>query len=96
MGPLLFLIYIYDLPYGICYTAKPVIYADNTSVLIVAKSINELQIAAKTTLDCMSKWFLVNGLTLNIDKTNTVDFSSKHYRDETFLINCQSNSVKIY
>jgi hypothetical protein len=45
-------------------------YADDTSVLITAKNINESQIKAETTLDYMSEWFLVNGLTLNIDKTN--------------------------
>jgi hypothetical protein len=31
---------------------------------------------AKTTLDYIRDWFLVNGLTLNIDKTNIVKFSS--------------------
>jgi len=34
-----------------------------------------------------------NGLTLSIDKTNTVKFNSKHYQDETFLINSQNNSI---
>jgi hypothetical protein len=62
--------------------AKPLIYADNTRVLITAKNINEVHIEAKITLDCMSKWFSVNALTLNIDKTNIVQFSSKHYKDE--------------
>jgi hypothetical protein len=45
------------------HTAKPVIDANDTSVLITARSINELQIKAKTTLDRMSEWFLVNRLT---------------------------------
>jgi len=53
----------------------------------------ELQVQAKTTLDYTSKWFLVNGLTLNIDKTNIIKFSSKHCQDETFLINYQNNSI---
>jgi hypothetical protein len=48
-----------------------VIYVDDTSVLNTAKSINELQIKAKTTLDYMIKCFLVNGLTLNVYKTNS-------------------------
>jgi len=48
LEPLLFLIHINDAPYGIRYTAKPVIYADNASVLITTKNINELQIEAKT------------------------------------------------
>jgi hypothetical protein len=29
-----------------------------------------------------SKWF-----NFNIDKTNIIKFNSKHYQDETFLIN---------
>jgi hypothetical protein len=66
LGSLLFLMYINDLPYGICHTNKSVIYADDTNVLITAKNI-ELQIQAKTTLAHISEWFLVSGLTLNID-----------------------------
>ena len=72
----LFSVYINDLPYGIYHTAKPVRYADDTRVLITVKNVNELQVKAKTTLDYMSKWFLVHGLTLNIDKTDLVKFSS--------------------
>lgn len=85
----MFLIHINDVLYGICYTAKPVICADNTSVLITARNINELQIEAKTYTRLHEKIVFVNGLTLNIDKTNIVQFSSKHYQDEKFLINYQ-------
>jgi mannose/fructose/N-acetylgalactosamine-specific phosphotransferase system component IID len=55
LGTLLFIIYINDLPCGIYYTAKPVIYADNTSVLITAKNVNALQIKAKTALEYTSR-----------------------------------------
>jgi hypothetical protein len=41
---MLFLIYINDLPYGIYHTAKLVIVANDTSVLITARNINELEI----------------------------------------------------
>jgi len=56
-------------------------------------NFKELQVQAKTTMDYMSKWFLVNNLTLNIDKTNIIKFSSKHYQVEIFLINYQNNSI---
>ena len=44
LGALLFVIYINDLPYGVYHTPKPIIYAEDTSVLITVKNINELQI----------------------------------------------------
>jgi hypothetical protein len=37
---------------------------------------------------------LVNGLTLKINKTNIIEFCSKHYQDKTSLINYQNNPIK--
>ena len=48
LGLLLFLTYINNLPCGIYHTAKWVIDANDTSVLITARNINELQIKGKT------------------------------------------------
>ena len=69
MGPLIFIIYIHDLPYGINPYAKPVIYADDMSVLISVNNFNNLQKKLNPTINYMSGWFLVNGLSLNIAKT---------------------------
>ena len=44
LGPLLFLIYLNDLPSGFPADVIPVIYADDTSVLLTADSENELLI----------------------------------------------------
>jgi hypothetical protein len=43
LGPLLFIIYLNDLPYGLHRTAKQVIYADDTTVLLTAKNGEELK-----------------------------------------------------
>ena len=42
LGPLLFIIYVNDLPSGINQFANPVIYADDTSVLVSAKNLEDL------------------------------------------------------
>jgi len=43
LGPLLFIIYLNDLPYGLHHGNKPVAHADDTSVLLTANSETELK-----------------------------------------------------
>jgi len=81
-GLLLFLIYINDLPHIIQQLAKPIIYADDTSILIQATNIMELQVKVSDTIHHIKEWSLVNGLTLNLNKTNIIKFSSKKRKEE--------------
>ena len=69
LGLLLFLIYINNLPYGIYHTAKPVTDANDTSVLITARNINELQIKGKTVFNILSHLFMRSGLYLCLCET---------------------------
>jgi hypothetical protein len=75
LGPLLFVVYINDLPYGMTSYAKPNIYVDDTSVLITANNLNDLQTRVNFTLNYMNEWFSVNGLSLNRNTTKIVKFS---------------------
>ena len=43
LGPLLFIIYVNDLPCGVNQFANPVMYADDTSVLVSAKNLEDLK-----------------------------------------------------
>jgi len=63
LGPLLFLIYINDFPYIIQQIAKPVIYADGTSILVHAANVMEVQVKIDDSIYKISEWFFVNGLT---------------------------------
>jgi hypothetical protein len=45
------------LPYGLPQGAKPVIYADDTSVLLAAKNDEELKNKINCMLDYMTGWF---------------------------------------
>jgi hypothetical protein len=86
---LLFIIYINDLPYGINADAKPVIYADDTMVLITANNLN-------SRLKYMSACFSFNGFSLNIAKTNILKFSSNHLQNDSFEITYQTNYYRGY
>jgi mannose/fructose/N-acetylgalactosamine-specific phosphotransferase system component IID len=93
LGPLLFIIYLNDLPYGLHQTTKPVIYADEKSVLFTAKNGEELKNKINCTLDYMTGWFSANGLVLNMEKTNIMKFTSSYHQDETFQIIYQKKII---
>jgi len=78
LGPLLFVIYVNDLPRSINKFASPVIYADDTSVLVSAKNLKDLQTKTDCTLHHISEWFLFSGLTLHMKKTNMIKFYTNH------------------
>ena len=76
MGPLLFLIYINDLP-NCLSKALPRMYADDTSISIAASSLPELESALNTELAYLHKWLNVNKLSLNIAKTELMLIGSR-------------------
>ena len=43
LGPLLFILYINDLPNAIMQNVTPLIFADDTSIVIARQDANELQ-----------------------------------------------------
>jgi hypothetical protein len=77
LGPLLFLLYINDLPYLINEISKPILNADDSSILCSNSDMVEHEKVLKTILNKINKWFMVNSLSLNFNKTNYMHFSSK-------------------
>ena len=76
IGPLLFLIYINDLP-NCLSKALPRMYADDTSISIAASSLPELESALNTELTYLHEWLNGNKLSLNIAKTELVLIGSR-------------------
>ena len=73
LGPLLFLIYINDLPY--CFQGtKFVLYADDTNILIVDKEEKMLQHKITSVMKHLEIWFSQNDLIVNTDKTCAMSF----------------------
>ena len=75
LGPLLFLIYINDLPSAV--NLKCVIFADDTNLLIQGPNLDALSAALNKELEGISDYFKANQLKLNPKKTKTVIFRRK-------------------
>jgi hypothetical protein len=77
----LFFTYINDLPPTLSTLLKPIIFTDDTSVLISSKKFDDFNTGSNIVFSQMSKWFSVNKL-LILDKTNIIKFimnnSSQH------------------
>jgi hypothetical protein len=84
LGPLLFITYINDLPLGINTYSKPILFAHDTSVLITANHLHDLQFKWAAILNCVSERFVLNGLSLNTDKTNVINFDLNNLKDDPF------------
>ena len=80
LGPLLFLIYINDLP-NIIPQLFSILFADDTSVFISGKNIQDLTIRLNSQLKELVKWLECNRLSLNVAKTNFMLFSRKTHTE---------------
>jgi hypothetical protein len=73
LGPLLFLLYINDLPNASEFLA--LLYADDTTFLTQSDNIDDLYKKANTCLKDAESWFLDNRMTLHPSKTRYMLFS---------------------
>jgi hypothetical protein len=73
----LFILYVNDLPNTIIPNATPILFADNTSILITGQTAHKFQDDLNSTLSQISEWFKQNSLSLNTSKIYFIQFSSK-------------------
>jgi hypothetical protein len=76
LGPLLFLIYINDLP-NCLSTASPRMFADDTNVSFASPTLSELENVLNRELQNLNIWLKVNRLSLNIAKTEFMIIGSR-------------------
>ena len=68
LGPLLFLIYINDLP-DVLKQTSPTLFADDTTIHCTAETHDELEEKMNSDLALLDEWFKSNKLTLNVSKS---------------------------
>ena len=88
LGPLLFLLYINDLP-NISKKLKFYLFADDTNIYLESDDPTKLEKIMNKELEKLHEWLCINRLSLNITKTNFVIFHSinKPNKPITILIN---------
>ena len=75
LGPLLFLLYVNDLPYRI--SARVTMFADDTNVLESFSQSDQLSL--KNSLHTIDEWMKYNKLKCNLDKSKAIIFGNKEH-----------------
>ena len=73
LGPLLFLIYINDIA-NVSNLLHLILFADDTNIFLSDSCFSNLIATANCELEFLSKWFLVNRLSINLTKSNFIVF----------------------
>jgi len=77
LGPLLFLIYINDLSLSTDKLASPILFADDTTIIISNTNPEEFRNNINLVVTEITHWFQSNLLTLNYSKTHFMQFLTK-------------------
>jgi len=93
LGPLLFLLYINDVPKVLPAKIIPILFADDTSIAITRPNIGELQQALTASFHHLNGWFCENFLSLNFNKTYFLQFLNKNYNNSYTSITLDNTPV---
>lgn len=75
LGPLLFLIFINDLPLSI--TCPSLLFADDLKIFVRYHSDSDGPSLLQHNINCVVRWYHENGLSINTSKTKCLSFSRK-------------------
>ena len=84
-GPILFLVYINDLP-SVLNTLKTILFADGTVVSLAYPNLTSLVMSVNSELNMLCDWFQNNRLSLNTTKTYAMLCSASSIRGINYPI----------
>jgi len=93
LGPLLFLLYVNDVPNVIPDISNPVLYADDTSLIITNSDSQMFEKDPNTAILQLNRWFKSNLLLLNLEKTYFLQFSTKNTNATDLHISYENRQI---
>ena len=86
LGPLLFIVYINDLPRCVKHCSVNM-YADDTVFYLAGPTVDNLTFYINQDLQCLSERLEDNNLVLNVSKTKCVLFTSRRHKERDCILN---------
>ena len=80
LGPLLFIVYINDLPRSLKHCSVNM-YADDTAIYLGSQTVDTLNIYLNQDLERLAEWLVDNNLVLNVTKTKSLLFTSQRHKE---------------
>ena len=93
LGPLLFILYINDLPNSLIN--QPTLFADDTCILISNHSLVNLETQSNDELKSVSEWMIANRLTLNPHKIQALVLTRSKQKLQPFLLSLNNIFIEI-
>ena len=94
LGPILFLIYINDLPNLTSTGTKILLYVDDTSIIVTSPNLENFETKIGNKFGDINNWFKANQLTSNNNKTNYLQFNTRNSWDYEVKPNYEGNCIK--
>jgi hypothetical protein len=94
LGPLPFLVFINDLPKFVKDKSVPILFADDTSILLSHSNTTDFNNNINTVFKILNDWFRQNLLSFNFSKTQFTNFISKKHKFIEININ-YDNSIPL-
>jgi hypothetical protein len=92
LGPLLFLFYINDLPKVVNITSQPILFADDTSIIVSNPNSVNFKKDLISSFEQLNMWFNTN-LSLNFNKTQYLQFKTTNSLTIPIHISCNNKYI---